>query len=258
MMRSPEGGTAAAAAAHRNTRETDCHNLPQGDHRARDCAVGTFAQPAAWHVMQSHMERIMACHKRLGPTREAQVLGRRLAHLQGGQGAGRAASCLAALHLHTSGRDKQDRALLPTWCAPTHTLSRAQQCQLPGSSFCPPRLQLSSTEDFATAGAAQSRAILRILPPRLLVSSSWRGLAPVPHRFPLPHLHDCRCDRLLCGGLIQHCGNVPVKQPVTRPLELTAGLLLRLVLPAACCTCCVCVCCWAVVGVYVPERLGHV
>lgn len=87
----------------------------------------------------------MACHKRLGPpTREAQVLGPRLAHLQGGQGAGRAASCLATLNLHTLGRDKQDRGLLPTGSSLTHTLSSAQQCQLPGS-----------TEEFDTAVAAQ-------------------------------------------------------------------------------------------------------
>jgi hypothetical protein len=59
------------------------------------------AQPAGWPVILNTAATQGApqtpCHR--GPTREAQVLGPRLAHLQGGQGAGRTPRRLPALNL---------------------------------------------------------------------------------------------------------------------------------------------------------------
>lgn len=256
-MRSPEGGTAAAAAAHTGTpgkltvticrKEITEHTTVERYTSSASC-LACHCEPCN-HTWSASQEA--GAHQRGAGTWTQTCTS---PGWPGGRARGELPGGLAPAHIR---QEQAGQAAVANLVRASHTLSaglsNASKRAVP-RSCCPPRLQLSSTEDFAIAAEAQNRAMLRTLPPRLLLSSSWRGLAPGP----LPHLHDCCCDGLLCRCLVQHCGNVPVKQPVTRPLELTAGLLLRLVLPAACCTCCVCVCCWAVVGVYVPERLGHV
>jgi hypothetical protein len=72
----------------------------------------------------------------------------------------------------------------------------------------------------------------------------------------VPYLHDCGGDGLLRHCFIQHGGHVLVKQPVTSPLELTAELLLLLLLlwpTTALAT--LLVCCWAIADKDVPEGL---